>query len=419
MNTSTAIQNRHPLIQTLYELKGNPKALLFIEPLWGVPYNLIAPFATLYMQMQGITDLQIGLMLSIGLFLQIFFAFFAGIFSDRLGRKYVSMFGDSIGWALPCAIWAISDSFPLFLIAISFNGLRRLNQTAWACLLIEDAKPDLVMNIFSWVHIAGLLSVFFAPISGILIDKYSLVPVMKVLYSIFAVCMTIKFIVTYKFTSETSIGKERRKATKNIKISQSILEYKHVVPMILKNKNTLVTLFVMICTVCSEMVTNTFFSLYVTSNLGISEKILAFLPFIRAIVMLIFFFGVQKILDRLSFKMPMIIGMVIYIFCQILLLNCPFGNVFLLAIHVFLDSIAFALVIPRKDAMATKYTEPNERARILSLLITISLIISTPFGYISGVLSDMNRAYPFYLSIAFYLTTILLLIFVMKEEQEL
>ena len=46
----------HPLIQVLADNRGNPRTLVLIEPLWGVPYNLIAPFATLYMYTQGITD---------------------------------------------------------------------------------------------------------------------------------------------------------------------------------------------------------------------------------------------------------------------------------------------------------------------------------------------------------------------------
>ena len=46
----------HPLIRVLRENGGNPRTLVLIEPLWGIPYNLIAPFATLYMYTQGITD---------------------------------------------------------------------------------------------------------------------------------------------------------------------------------------------------------------------------------------------------------------------------------------------------------------------------------------------------------------------------
>ena len=49
---------QHPLLQVLSNNKGNPRTLVLIEPLWGIPYNLIAPFATLYMYTQGVTDVQ-------------------------------------------------------------------------------------------------------------------------------------------------------------------------------------------------------------------------------------------------------------------------------------------------------------------------------------------------------------------------
>ncbi len=56
---------KHPLVEVLARNGGNPRTLVLIEPLWGIPYNLIAPFATLYMYTQGITDVQIGPILSV------------------------------------------------------------------------------------------------------------------------------------------------------------------------------------------------------------------------------------------------------------------------------------------------------------------------------------------------------------------
>ena len=72
----------HPLMQVLANNGGNPRTLVLIEPLWGIPYNLISPFATLYMYAQGITDVQIGLILSVTMVVQVFFSFFAA-FSPR------------------------------------------------------------------------------------------------------------------------------------------------------------------------------------------------------------------------------------------------------------------------------------------------------------------------------------------------
>ena len=87
---------KHPLLELLGRNKGNPRTLILIEPLWGIPYNLIAPFATLYMYTLGITDVQIGLILSIAMFVQVFFSFFGGILTDKLGRKFTTMMGLSL-----------------------------------------------------------------------------------------------------------------------------------------------------------------------------------------------------------------------------------------------------------------------------------------------------------------------------------
>ena len=132
---------QHPLIQVLARNKGNPRTLVLIEPLWGIPYNLISPFATLYMYTQGVTDVQIGLILSITMVIQVFFSFFAGILADKLGRKFTTMMGDFSGWSLACLVWCVSNNFWLFLAAAILNCFEQINQTAWYCLLIEDAQP--------------------------------------------------------------------------------------------------------------------------------------------------------------------------------------------------------------------------------------------------------------------------------------
>ena len=103
----------HPLIQVLARSGGNPRTLVLIEPLWGIPYNLIAPFATLYMYTQGITDVQIGTILSAAMVVQVFFSFFGGILTDKLGRKFTTMMGDSSAgrWPAWCGPYPIISGF--------------------------------------------------------------------------------------------------------------------------------------------------------------------------------------------------------------------------------------------------------------------------------------------------------------------
>src|SRR5699024_1465070 len=112
--------------------------------------------------------------------------FFGGILTDKMGRKYTTMMGDFFGWAVACLIWAVSQNFWLFLLAAILNSFEQINQTAWYCLLIEDADKRDLVNLYAWVSIGGLIAVFFAPLSGLFINANSVVPVLRVLYTIFS-----------------------------------------------------------------------------------------------------------------------------------------------------------------------------------------------------------------------------------------
>ena len=274
----------HPLIKQLIGLEGNPKVCVLIEPLWGIPYNLIAPFVTVYMYALGVKDREIGLLLSIAMVAQVFFSFAGGIITDKLGRRLTTNIGDFVGWSMACLVWAVSKNFWFFLIAMLLNCSEQINQTAWYCLLVEDAEKKDIVGIHTWVTIAGLLSVFFAPISGLLIGRFSMVPVVRVLYMTFAITMLIKVYITVKYTKETRQGKKRMEECRTVSIKNMIREYKNVIPFITGSRCTLQTLGVMTLFQITNLVNGNFMSLYINQNLLISEQYLAYFPILWALV---------------------------------------------------------------------------------------------------------------------------------------
>ncbi|MBA3074418.1 MAG: MFS transporter, partial [Anaerolineae bacterium] len=96
----------HPLFQTLRELKGTPRATVLTEPLFGIPYNLYAPFLSVYMLALGVTDQWIGAIASLGLIFQIISAILSGAITDKFGRRITLFVTDLITWSIPCLIWA-------------------------------------------------------------------------------------------------------------------------------------------------------------------------------------------------------------------------------------------------------------------------------------------------------------------------
>lgn len=411
MNIVQKIKNvrNHPLVEILKRNKGNPRTLILIEPLWGIPYNLIAPFATLYMYTQGITDVQIGLILSIAMVVQVLFSFFGGIITDKMGRKYTTMMGDFFGWCIACLIWAISNNFWLFLIAVIFNSFEQINQTAWFCLLIEDADPKDLVGLYTWGTIGGLVAIFFAPLSGVFINTYSVVPVVRVLYLVFAVDMIIKVIITYRHCDETRQGKVRMKETKAASAFQMLYEYKNLIPKVLKNKEIMKVVSVSVILYITNIINTNFFSLYVTQRLGIADSYLAFFPILNAAVMLIFMIGIQHCLESVKFKIPMWIGLILYASCSILLILAPIGSIPVIIIYVFVAAVAGALVGPRKDALLQLNINPKERARINALIMASTIAFSSPFGYFAGWLSSIDRRLPFVFTFTILIAAIIII----------
>ena len=399
---------KHPLIELLKHNRGNPRTLILMEPLWGIPYNLIAPFATLYMYTQGITDVQIGLILSVSMVVQVFFSFFGGIITDKLGRKFTTMMGDFFGWSVACLIWAVSDNFWFFLTAVLFNSFEQINQTAWYCLLIEDADSKDLIGIYTWVNIGGLIAIFFAPISGLLINSFTVVPVVRVLYFVFALNMLIKVIVTFRYCEETRQGKIRMAETKDNSVLKLLFEYKDLIPKVLMNKEIIKVLIVSVILHIANLVSTSFFSLYVTQRLGIENRYLAFFPILNAAVMLLFMIGIQHRLESVKFRIPMWIGLVLYAACSILLILAPSRRMWFIIIYVFVGAVASALVMPRKDALLQLNINPGERARINALIMSFTIAFASPFGYFAGWLSSIDRRLPFVFTFTIYIIAILI-----------
>lgn len=397
----------HPLIDTLLTLKGNPRILVFIEPLWGIPYNLVAPFATVYMYSLGVRDVEIGLILSIAMVMQVAFSFLGGIIADKLGRKRTTMLGDFFGWVVPCLIWAVSQNFWFFLVAVLLNSFEQINQTAWYCLLIEDAEKDKTVSIYTWIMIAGLLAVFVAPISGVLVQSFSLVPVVRAIYTGFSILMVIKCVITYRYTTETQQGRVRREETKNTSYLQMVRQYRGLIPKIFKDKLTLQILGIMVITNITGMVSTNFFGLYVSDTLGLPEQYLAYFPIIKAIIMIVFMFAIQHRMRGV--RLPMGVGLGLFVLSQGLLILSPKGQAATIVLYILLEAVAHALVYPRKESLVANNIDPNERARIIALLTAFMITFSIPFGYLTGLMSSADRRLPFLFSAALFAVAIIVI----------
>ncbi len=390
---------KHPLIQTLVSLRGNTKASVLTEPLWGIPYNLYIAYASPYMSELGLKDSQIGLIVSIGLVVQIFGAVLGGAITDKLGRRKTTAIFDFIAWSIPTMIWAIAQDFNYFLVAALFNGAWRITQTSWGCLLVEDADPEHLVDIYSWVQISGLLSGFFAPITWILMSAFDLVSTMRGLYWFAFAMMTAKLFILYIYSTETRQGAIRMEETRNQSLLSLVTGYGDVFKQVLNTPRTLFTLGILLTVTLASTINGTFWSLLVINKIMIAEQHVALYTFARSIVMMFFFFLAMPRIKEMHFRNPMVVGFSLLALSQIILVFAPEKSYALLLLSILIEACSYATVITQVDRMIVVTVDAQERARIMALLWLIIIIVSTPFGWIAGQLSEINRILPFVLNI--------------------
>jgi len=393
---------KHQLIRTLLGLKGNPRGCVYAEPLWGIPFNLYAPYASVFMLALGLADSQIGFILSLSWALQVLSSLLSGAITDKLGRRWTTLIFDLVAWSGSALISAIAQNYWYFLAAGIVNSVWRVTQNAWSCLLVEDADPEQLVGLYSWIYIANIVAGFAAPIAGLLIGRFALAPTVRGLYFFASAMFTIKALSTFFLTKETARGRERMLETRGQGLGSILGGYGAVLRGMLRRPEMLYTAALLIILSITTMISGGFWSILATRKLGVPASFLAYFPFAKSGVTILLFFTLTPVLARLRFRVPMALGFLVFAGSQLLYAIAQPGGYAALFAGAALEACGLAIANPLVDRLVVLSIDPKERARIQSLLYVGVILVSSPFGWIAGILSQADRSYPFALNIALY-----------------
>ena len=390
---------RHPVIDTLIHLTGNGRACLWVEPLWGIPYNLYTPFVSVYMAALGMSPTQIGLVSSVFFASQVVWSLLSGALTDKLGRRRCTLIFDCVSWSVPTFMWMIAQDFTWFLVAAIFNGAWRVTENSWGLLMAEEAPPEKLVHMYSITHIAGLLAGFIAPLAYFFVQTYSVVPTMRVLYGFACLMMTTKFVVLYLMSHETSVGKRRMADTKNISLARYIGDSPKILVKMLRQPRVMLTVGMLACFATVKNVSDNFWPLLVTDRLGIATENLSIFSTLKSLLMLAAYFTIVPRLKLTRVRLPLLGSFALLLAVQVLMIAMPAGAYALVILGVLAEALVLSVLNPLTSSLQMINTEREQRARINGWLYALCLAVTSPFGLIAGVLSDMNRIYPFFLNV--------------------
>jgi Na+/melibiose symporter-like transporter len=286
-----------------------------------------------------------------------------------------------------------------FVAAAAMNSLWRVSHTAWTCLMVEDAEEHHLVHIWTWVMIFAVCSAFFAPIGGWIVERYGLIPAVRGLFVFGFVVLTGKFVILYVYSHETVRGVLRMAETRQRSLTSLLSEYRGVFRQLLSSRPILAALSLIVITSIYTTISNNFWGVLITGKLGFPDSQISTYVAVRSIIMLICFFLIGPRLTNLRrFRLPLWVGFGIFMISQLLLVLMPPRAVFWLVFSVILEAVASALVSPMTESLLALSMESKERARISAMVSVVLIMIISPFGWIAGQLSALDRSLPFALN---------------------
>jgi hypothetical protein len=175
-----------------------------------------------------------------------------------------------------------------------------------------------------------------------------------------------------------------------------------VLKQVLRTPATLFTAGLMLILGIYRTLQRTFWSILVTEKLQIPAQHLALYPFARSVTMLLFFFTVMPRLRRLDARKPMILGFLGMLLSHVILISVPVGNYWLLLVATILEAASLPLATTWVDKLVVVNVDAKERARIMAILNLVVIAGTSPFGWIGGQVSELNRRLPFVLNIVLF-----------------
>jgi MFS family permease len=369
----------------------------------------------------GLSDTRVGFIVTINTLSQMVFSFFSGPITDKTGRRKATAIFDILAWCIPALIWWRAENFWFFLVAAILNGTNGVTANAWNCLLVEDAEKKQITRIYSIVIACGQLSAVFAPITSILISRLTLVPAIRILYVNAFVLMSLKIIILYLASKETDAGKMRLAETKGKSIFQLAGGYGDVIKIILKSRGTVFSIVIAALGWIVGTINGAFWQIIANKKLLVPESALPLFNIFRSVLAIVFLFFVIPRLLKGLLKIPLVFAFASYFIGQSLLILVPVEGMLkypMLCLSLVFDGFGLGALTMLCESLIAIHVNPDERARIMAIRFMFMMIVTAPFGWISGVLSDISRNLPFALNMCLLACGLLITLVYYRKGEE-
>jgi|GEM_PF-3153169 len=388
------------------EMPRNVRVSLAVLPLWSIPNTLVVSYASLYMINQGVSASKVGLINSLSFILKTILAIFAGYIINRFGRRVTTGVLDFLGWSVPMLIYFFATNFWMFLLASLINCITVINNISSQCFMVEDVDQDKRIRGFSFSSVIGSVCGLFVPITGLLIQKVTLVPAIRALYMFAFISMGTAAVCKLIFYRETSVG--RKLMAERVPLGNPFKNLLKPAHYILGNRKLILLFSMNILLQFALIINNLYYFPFLTKALHYSDSYISMFPFFTTAVGLFVFFIIIPRIRNMGKAAYFSVAMY------------ATGALALLIARVTVPQVAFVCVLcwalglytmtPVLNTMIANTIKDELRTEVFSLFSLVSMLCMFPAGFVGGLLFDISPVYPVIFLFAVYVSSFLILV---------
>jgi MFS family permease len=383
------------------DLPLNARACVLLEPMWAIPGTVVMYYATLYMTTAGLDPVQIGLIVSVGLYVACFFQLAAGALTNKMGRRRATFVFDVLSWVIPMFLWAVAADFWMFLLACLLNATSRVVNVSFSLLATEDASAEQRPRIFAALKLIITAAGLLAPLAGLLMVRFGTMPTLRGVYFFGGLLMLAHVVVRYRLTTETATGSQVRQANGAVGVARGVRQGVRLFLTNARSREMWPIVAVYALTYLAWQV-NIFQVVYLAAELNFGAAEISYLPALTAVVVLACYLVVMPRIRARPAEQNMFAALLCSASGWLIFLVVPQHGLVLLAISTVLTAAGLFLVESYRDALVVSRLPEHDRADLFSGIQTVTAVLAIPSGYLTALVYTYRPSLVFLAICALY-----------------
>lgn len=384
-------------MKLLKDIPKNARYALMVQPMWTVWGSTVLFYSPLYMKEIGLTEIQIGIISTVNIFVSFIFYILAGPVTNRLGRKKTTFVFDTVAWVIPMFMWAVAKDFWCFLIPSIINASSKVVFISWNCLITEDTEKSKRAKVFGVTYIINISSGVTTIIAGLIMNKLGFVITLRWIYLIGMISMAAMFYIRNSLVVETKIGMELMKKHSGLPVLQIIKRYNSTIINIFRNRSIVLIIIIYVFTSFVLSINNTVQIIFIKDFLKFNEVEVSLIPCINALICILIFGLIMPRIKGKAEERILFYSLAVMVLGSFMFLFIPKSRLsFMLLSNAILAAGNFSMQTYR-DSVVMNTSESDKKAEVFSAVQTLAAFSSIPSGFLAGYTYSINPYIPFIL----------------------